>query len=387
MRAIAMVYIRFALASVYVRFSKRQVISSRIHFRPADRHLTNGRTSVNSFRARFGQRVTICVLRLSPDVFYAVRPMDEIGKTAKTDRLVRECCPVCSGRNLTRERKIRDHIDHAWYTVTCCRDCSLRFVSDPPPQSDIQQHYANTAGIGMHKQGSGLHYRLRNLLLKDELKPLARKMPAGSEIIDYGSGDGAVSKVLQSMGYKVSAIDMYPPSEWPYPEIEYTQTDINMPIPPIRIPGGEKIARAAVMRHLLEHLYEPTRVISSIRDANAQYILIIAPNYRSIMRPFLGEYWYYWDPPRHLMYFTEKSLYCLAERCGYKLIETATYAVDEAVTSLHRGMLLASRQTELTRKMTKLTDPKSPLAAVSSCVASFFGNCVIHALFEKYKPF
>jgi hypothetical protein len=305
----------------------------------------------------------------------------------KKDRVTRECCPICLGKNFVPERKVRDHIDHSLFSVAYCTDCSVRFITDPPAPDAIPRYYSNVAGTRMHKQGSGIHHRLRQLLLKDELKPLTKKLQAGSQVVDYGAGDGSVSKFLHDRGFEISAFDMFPRVEWLYPEIEYQQIDINTPIPLFRIPGTDKIMRAVVMRHTLEHLYEPAKILSIFRDTGVNYILIVVPNYKSIMRPILGGNWYYWDPPRHLFYFTERSLYCLAERCGYKLLETTTYAIDEVVTSLHRRMLLKNEetQTRLSRKIISITDPKSPLAAISSVIASFFGNCIIHALLEKYK--
>jgi len=321
-----------------------------------------------------------------PVLFYSSYMVDS-EKIISDDRLQRECCPLCAGKNLVFERKVRDHIDHSCFSVSKCNDCSLRFISDPPSPETINKYYSNDAAVSMHKHGSNTHQKLRKMLLMDELKPLTKRLQKNSEIIDYGAGDGSVSEALKSMGFKVSAMDMYPQSEWLHPDIEYQQKDINMPLPPYGLPGPDEPVRAVVMRHVIEHLYDPVKVLSSMRYADIKYVLIITPNYNSIMRPLLGESWYYWDPPRHLAYFNKKSIYCLAERCGYKLVETATYAVDEIVTSFHRRMLINSStgQSELTRRIIRSTDPKSPLAAISSAVASFFGNCVIHAILEKYK--
>gem|GEM_PF-2528298 len=321
-------------------------------------------------------------------LFYALTLMDISEETNNTDRIIREYCPVCMGTNFLFERKVRDHISHSSYSVHHCKDCSARFISDPPSPDTMPQHYANPSGDRMRRKEEGVHYKLRNMLLKDELKPLLKRLPGGSGIIDFGTGDGAVSSFLKGMGFNPLALDMYPPEEWPCPDIEYRQVDLNIPfVPLVDSTGTRKPAQAVVMRHVLEHLYDPAAILSSMRDADIDYVLIISPNYRSIMRPLLGEYWYYWDPPRHLTYFTRHSLYCLAERAGYRLLDTTTYAVDEAVTSLHRYMLLHGGNVPetLAGKIARLTNPKSPLAAVSSVVSSFFGNCIIHALLEKYK--
>jgi len=288
------------------------------------------------------------------------------------------------GKNTAFERKIRDPMSDESYSVSHCKDCSVRFVADPPSPENISRYYANPAGERMRRKEEGIHYRLRNVLLKDELKPLSKRLQSGATVLDYGAGDGAVSSFLKKMDFDVLAIDMYPWHDWPYPEIEYRQANLNVPFMPlVDSNGNPKPVQAVVIRHVLEHLYEPAAILSSLRDANVDYVLIVVPNYRSVMRPLLGQYWGFWDPPRHLTYFTKHSLYCLAERTGYKMVEATTYAVDEIVSSLHRYMLLHGAKPE--GGIAHLTNPKSPLAALSSATASFFGNCVIHVLLEKYK--
>jgi hypothetical protein len=312
--------------------------------------------------------------------------MDEPDKTK--DRITRQSCPVCLGKNFIPERKVRDHVSLSQFTVSRCKDCTVRFISDPPSPDVIQKHYQNPSGQCMHSEGSPVHQKLRELLFRSEMKPLLKRIPPDSHIIDYGAGDGGISGFFQKMGFKVSAMDMYPSSEWSLPSVEYRQMDLNKPsLLSFETTAGNTSVRAVILRHVLEHLCEPANILTAIRDAGAKYVVIIVPNYKSILRPVLGEYWYYWDPPRHLTYFTERSLYCLAERSGYKLLESTTYAVDDLITSLHRYMLLnqAYSQTELARKIVSLTDPKSALAGISSAIASFFGNCMIHAVFEKYK--
>ncbi len=336
--------------------------------------------------------------------------MDEKIRVSKSNRLKHEACPVCMGKNLFPERMTMDHISHDVFSILKCRDCTLRFIADPPLPGTIGRYYDNEAGTRMHRKGSGIHQTLRNILLKDELKPLTKRLLVNSEVIDFGAGDGAMSALLKDMGYKVTAMDMHPEKEWLQPDIEYHQVDLNTPLPPYGPPGADRTTRAAVMRHVLEHLYDPVKTLLSMRYADVSYVLIITPNYNSILRPLLGESWYYWDPPRHLTYFNPRSIYCLAERCGYRLVETTTYAIDELVTSFYRRILLnspAERMVEtnpvdseippvqfpeikvkkkgLAGKIAEMTSPKSPLAALSSVVASFFGNCVIHAVLERYK--
>jgi hypothetical protein len=94
---------------------------------------------------------------------------------------------------------------------------------------------------------------------------------------------------------------------------------------------------AIVLRHVLEHLSEPSQVLSLCCAARVPHVPIIVPNGGATLARWLGEYWSHWDPPRHLLFFTAASLGRLVRRCGDRVVAQRTDGMDEIVTSAVRG--------------------------------------------------
>lgn len=311
----------------------------------------------------------------------------------RRDMKIHERCPVCGGTDLSFETKTRESVRHDEFSINRCNTCSLRFIVDPPFPQDIACYYAGAPGTRMRESGSKLHQALQNILLERELKPLLARLTQGALVVDYGTGDGRVAEFLHEKGYRILSLDMYPEAEWVHKKIVYRQRDLNGTS--IRkddllltAPGQGKEPAAIVVRHVLEHLFEPRKVLAAFRESGIKHVLLTVPNYESPFRRFFGEYWYYLDPPRHLTHFSRESLAYLANSCGYKIIEMKTYGVDEIVTSLHRYILLkqkngANLDSGMAGAVLRVSDPKSALAAISSSLSSITGNCVIWTLLEQ----
>ena len=147
---------------------------------------------------------------------------------------------------------------------------------------------------------------------------------------------------------------------------------------------------AIVMRHVLEHLHEPSKVLSLFHSAGVPWVLVVVPNVDSPMARWLGEYWWHWDPPRHLLFFNADSLDRLARRCGYRVAKQRTYGIDEIVSSVFRWALIRTGAVRTDRASAgstplwlKLLHPKSPLAALSSAAMSPIANTVLWCLMER----
>jgi hypothetical protein len=210
----------------------------------------------------------------------------------------------------------------------------------------------------------------------------------GAPILDYGAGSGMFSGYLKERGYDVHAADMYEPANWPWETIPFRQANLN---------GGKvqsedvlcsgRIPEAVVLRHVFEHLYNPLEVIQEFRDNRVPYVLIVVPNVESSMLSWFGDNWYYWDPPRHLSFFSSSSLRLILQKGGYDVISVKTYGIDEIITSQYRRILTKATVANpgrdlselLNRSSARFFQPKGLLAAVSSS-ASMFTSTVLWAL-------
>jgi hypothetical protein len=147
---------------------------------------------------------------------------------------------------------------------------------------------------------------------------------------------------------------------------------------------------AIIMRHALEHLHEPAKILSLFHSAGVPWVLVVVPNVDSPFARWFGGYWTMWDPPRHLLYFNAKSLDCLVRRCGYRIAKQRTYGIDEIVTSAFRWALIRSGAVRVDRASAgstplwlRLLHPKSALAGLSSAAMSPIANTVLCCLMER----
>lgn len=213
--------------------------------------------------------------------------------------------------------ELRDHFSHESFELHHCLDCGGIYIKNPPTPERITSYYENVSGQVMHKPPGRLFSRLQRIQFLRDVRPLLKRLRSGSRILDLGAGDGALCQFLYERGYIVQAVDFYPESEWARPSIPYRSSNLNGD----RIYAGDILCNdalpaAVIMRHVLEHLFEPYKVLRLLHDQGVQYVLIVVPNVDSAFAHWFGSNWYYWDPPRHLTFFNQKTLTRLAARAG-----------------------------------------------------------------------
>ena len=296
-------------------------------------------------------------------------------------------CPICGGDQSRSIMTLKDHLSHQSFELHTCIKCSGLFLKDPPDSERIYSYYENPSGEVMHKPPGLLFSRLQRIQFLRDVGPLMKRLPAGSKILDFGAGDGALCRFLDERGYTVQAVDFYPESEWGNPTIPYRTANLNGDcVAPEDIRCADAVPDAIIMRHVLEHLYGPHKVLKLLHDQGVRFVLIVVPNVDSPFARWFGSNWYYWDPPRHLTFFNQNTLSRLAERSGFKVKEQKRYGIDELVTSYFRMRLLRSGPKSSKHdhdRIVKLFNPKSPLAAISSSLAAFTANTVCWSLLER----
>jgi predicted SAM-dependent methyltransferase len=83
------------------------------------------------------------------------------------------------------------------------------------------------------------------------------------------------------------------------------------------------------MNHVLEHLYEPTDVLSAIRSklAPGGVVHVAVPNGRSVWAALSRSFWFNADP-RHIVQYAPRHLIALAARAGFSDVQI----VHEVIT-------------------------------------------------------
>jgi hypothetical protein len=110
---------------------------------------------------------------------------------------------------------------------------------------------------------------------------------------------------------------------------------------------------------VIEHLIDPRATLTEMarvtRDGG--WLAISLPNAGCWEPSVFGRHWYAWEPPRHLQFFTPRSIRRLVEDCGFRDVQIIHQRnVSNIVGSL--GLALKSRchNSRLARRMLEWPD-------------------------------
>ena len=292
-------------------------------------------------------------------------------------------CPICTGTVSTAHLEARDHVSGEMFSIHRCRACGGLFVKDPPDQARLTDYYDTPVGALMRSRPSSVFAALRARRLWADVRPLL-ELGRDPRIVDLGAGDGGLASLLARRGATVQAIDVYPHDQWEIEDVPYAPYSPGELNPDDLWVAGSR-PDAVVMRHVLEHLPDPAATLATIREAGAHHVLVIVPNADSRLARGLGASWYYWDPPRHLTFFTLPTLARLVDRCGFRVAFARHYGLDELVTSAYRALLirrLSGKGGPMSERLAAVIQPTGLIAGGASVVVGPLTRTVCHVVLE-----
>ena len=289
--------------------------------------------------------------------------MVENSNTPRTEQL--ENCPICGSRNTKHFFTSPDrlHGTPGEFSYHICRACETVFQNPMVIQEDLHLCYPSEYNpynynpempeVDFEANGNhGLLVNSRNLIRRavvkevwgeplsgaagltgkvlakshavrerafygmvhDECLPRAR---GNNFALDVGCGAGWMLKRLKQVGWQVEGI------EWDKTaaEIAAARTGAKVYAGDFREIELPKEKYSLIhLSHVFEHFNEPLRLLERFYEllASGGKLVLIYPNPHSIDSEWYKEYWYAWDPPRHLIFPTPQSFRDYAYKIGFK---------------------------------------------------------------------
>lgn len=143
------------------------------------------------------------------------------------------------------------------------------------------------------------------------------------KILDIGCGEGSFLRKFPTSSWQISGVEINKSLAKFAKTHTKNATIITKPIESTRLP--KKNFDIITLWHVLEHLQNPVTVLRSLRKIISPngYIVIEVPHGNSIYKSLFQKYWQLLLLPRHLFFWTKKSLKYALNDAGFEVIHTS----------------------------------------------------------------
>lgn len=216
-------------------------------------------------------------------------------------------CNLCGGENYRLAYRQPDALFRTdrWFDVVECRVCGLGFVNPRPSREEIGQYYP-TAFFD-HFRDHRLHQR--RYAAQAAYIPATEFAPQPM-LLDIGCANGDFPRYMRERGWSVEGLEISDAAalieDFPVYRMEFDALALDGP-------RYDAISAWAV----LEHVHDPMsyfRKAAQLLKPNGVFVFLVT-NFESLSsRALFRE-----DPPRHLYFFTRRTIASYLARVGLQL--------------------------------------------------------------------
>jgi SAM-dependent methyltransferase len=245
-------------------------------------------------------------------------------------------CILCGGEathktTMPIDAKTFKRISHG--AVYECSKCGLGFIYPrPTPEQtvefyDLDSYYTRGASHMIPVEPTfwsrlRVHLAWRVDRSSKLVDVITNALPIGSSIVDIGCGGGDLLRVLGEKGYRATGVERDAGAVSFHGKNVTVLEGSAESLPPTLARGS---VDGVVFSHVLEHLSDPAAALRQAASLLKPTGLLFCevPNNESAIAEQSGLAWEHLDIPRHINFFTERSLGVAASHGG--LTTTQTY--------------------------------------------------------------
>jgi len=196
-----------------------------------------------------------------------------------------------------------------------CYDCGHLYLY-PIPLIELDERKMETVSSAEFYGNKLLKTIHEKVVIKREIRNAKKFLKSNNPtLLDIGCGTGWTTEIWRNNGFNVTGLE---PSS-ARSNIASGTYNINIVNQYLENFQTDTKFDVIIMRHLLEHIEDPSAMLKKIQSflKPEGLLIIIIPNIDSIGRYIFGENWE-WILPWHLHFYTPRTLTMLVEKMGYK---------------------------------------------------------------------
>jgi len=252
--------------------------------------------------------------------------IEETGSETSAGNLSARECELC-GRAMAPHWEIPDHHGHRW-SYLCCEGCRLvRLKMDRPRGIWRELAYGGSYYGDGYSKFTGAIQVLRELSAWRRAREVSALFQRPGKALDIGCGEGLFLNSMKQLGWSVAGCETGGQAASRAEEVlgqpihrgEFETMDGS--------PGPWEVV---MLWHVLEHVSDPVGLLRRIAGALAEggLLILAVPNATSWQARFFGPHWFHLDPPRHLSSWGMDHLTRLAEKTGWRIIESHHFSLE-----------------------------------------------------------
>lgn len=292
-------------------------------------------------------------------------------------------CNLCGGSNIadwfqinSDQFYVSEKQTRNIYTIARCADCDLVFVKEIPTAEELEDIYSegyysgrDTIGYGSYEEKFGkpsrvgkIFRRLQGLLnwpgkLLPKLEYAIRRYTFAGDnkakdmcfinncvgkrgkLLDVGCAMGSFLASAKTDGWDVEGVEISEYSSRHAREtlnVNVFSGSLNEAIKAGQIQAGS--FDVVTLWDALEHLTDPASVFSDVNYAlkDKGWFFFSTVNIDSLLARREGESWHFFRPPKHLYYYSEKTLKRYLNRYGFVVAMDDDYRKDLIVVGVQK---------------------------------------------------
>jgi SAM-dependent methyltransferase len=254
-------------------------------------------------------------------------------------------CPACESSHTVHAFQAPDLALGAvtgHFSYQRCQTCASVFAAPQLDDASLAAAYANS--YGNYQATPSLVEQIAAPLAHPEVRRFMRHANGGGELIELGAGNGRFLERLRHCGWTgslqgVEFDEGVAAATTARTGLQVRAGDLNHEVLP------EKSYDAIVMRHVIEHLRQPTSALEMVSRAlrPGGLLYLGTPDTLALSARVFGQYWWGYEVPRHLVIFSASALSSVLERVGFELVDRWS-GFSPQMWSASLGLFLAEKQ-------------------------------------------